>query len=129
MPLLDRVGALLKKEVQCLCSEKVSQLLTNLPKLSEFSWINYLEVIKSHAPFIVNLLLMILSGKKKKNEDVNRITGLIISIITCFKRNSLNIVQKIVSILLYAGHCSKEVMNLLLFPYNESYFLCYIIGL
>ena len=128
MPLLDRVGALLKKEFQCLCSEEVSQLLTNLPKLSDFSWINYLEVIKSHAPFIVNLLLMILSGKKK-NENVNQITGLIISIITCFKRNSRNIVQKIVSILLYAHHCSKEVMNLLLFPYNESYFLCYIIGL
>lgn len=78
-PLLDRVGLLLKKEVWYLCSEKVSTLLLDLPKLSEFSWVKYLEVIKSNAPHIVDLLSIILSGKKKKNEDVHRIVGAIIT--------------------------------------------------
>ena len=107
-PLLGQVGALLKREMRHLCSNNVADSITSI-KLANFSWSNYFRKIKSHAPCIVELLTLILTGKSKTNKDIIRVTGLIVSIITSFKRSSMNVVQKMISIILYAGHCSKQV--------------------
>lgn len=104
-PLLGQVGALLKREMRHLCSNNVADSITSI-KLANFSWSNYFRKIKSHAPCIVELLTLILTGKSKTNKDIIRV---IVSIITSFKRSSMNVVQKMISIILYAGHCSKQV--------------------
>uniref|UniRef100_A0A1X7VYY1 Uncharacterized protein n=1 Tax=Amphimedon queenslandica TaxID=400682 RepID=A0A1X7VYY1_AMPQE len=57
------------------------------------------------------MLSIILMGKHREKADVIRITGVIITIFTSFKRKSLNIFQKLISVILYAGHCSKQAFD------------------
>ena len=68
------------------------------------------------------MLSIILMGKHKEKVDVIRITGVIISIFTSFKRKLLNIFQKLVSVILYAGHCSKQVYYIIMYSHVQTFY-------
>ena len=88
-PLIHKIAAVVRKELKVLCSDSGSHIFSS-NRLSNFSWADYVGKIEKYDPSLVETLSIILTGKYKENVDVVRIIGVIISILTSFKRKSLN---------------------------------------
>ena len=106
--LLTKVGMLIKQEISTLCSDNVYSVFSNIESLSSFSWEKVMQEAEKYAPSFLKILLTAL-WKEKESNCVHHIAGLVLSIFCCFRRRSRNTVQRIISIILYAGHCSKQV--------------------
>ena len=81
--------------------------MTKKNDLLSFKW----EKIIQEAETVASCLLHVLKISPQTKNDKKTSTpiiGLIISIL-CYFRRSMSIVQKVVSTILYAGHCSKQV--------------------
>ena len=111
-PLLLKMGRIIAKEVAVLCSDRVSSLLSSSKKndFVTFKWEKLFEV-ESHAPCLLKILTTALQTKNE-NKTAVPLIGVIVSILCSFRRRSMNLIQKIVSVILYAGHCSKQVIML-----------------
>lgn len=107
--MIVEVGKNIKKEVKLLCSNKTSSCLRNTKKqdLIEFSW----EKLFTEAQYLTPCLLQMLKSclDIKSNKNSSSIIGMFISVLCYFRRSSMNILQRIVAVILYSGHCSKQV--------------------
>ena len=107
--MVTEIGKVIRKEVKSLCSDKAASILKESDKsnLVQFTWEKVLAEIQLLAPTLLKLLQTVLEKKNLKSHIP--IIGMITSILCHFHRNSVNCVQNIISIILYAGHCSKQV--------------------
>ena len=108
--VIKDVGKIIKKEIKQLCSDKTSSCLRSTKKsaLIGFSWEKLFKEAEYAAPCLLQFLTISLAIKNGKNSKP--IIGLFISVFCYFKRGSMNVLQKIIAIILYSGHCSKQVL-------------------
>ena len=108
--ILSKIGCAIGQEVVSLCSDKLSSLLCKADKedLMSFKWDELVQEATQYAPCLVKILTVAFQVMNKKKSSVQPI-GLIVSLLCTFRRRTINRVQKIISIILYAGHCSKQV--------------------
>ena len=113
----------IQKELVALCSVKNNSILrsTEPSALQGFSWDSLLAEVKESAP----TLLTILDGslevhippsrekrrKTAKTRHVNKaaIIGLCTAILCRYRNQSMNLVQRLLSILMYKGGANKQV--------------------
>lgn len=70
--------------------------------------ISILKELHSQAPILLSLLRGCLKTKKRRqNEDV--MLGVIAGLICKHRRSSCSLIQRVVSLVLYAGHSAKQV--------------------
>lgn len=99
------------QEIVLLCSDRVNSSLLNpsADSLVQFSWDSLYAELKNHCP----ILTQILKGGTRINElrqnQKNSIISMCISLMCNHRRKSMSLVQQVISILLYNGHCSKQV--------------------
>lgn len=110
-PLLLAVGKIIREEVAALCSNRVSSVLGKTKKedLIAFKWEKVIQEANKFAPALLTLLTTSLPINRSDTSSSVSIVGLVIAILSAYRRQSMNIVQKIVSVILYTGHCSKQV--------------------
>ena len=72
-----------------------------------------LQELHVHAPNLLHLLNSITSTKTDRDNQ-KAIIGMCASILLKHHYSKMSLVQKIVSVILYAGHTSKQVVRLLL---------------
>ena len=106
--MLKEIGVVIRKEIAHMCSNKAESYLQGLPlsKLQSFTWQNVVEDVKTNAPTLAELLSACIQ-KRKSNFNVN--FGLCAAIICNSRQQAMNVVQKLISLVLYAGHSSKAV--------------------
>ena len=105
--IVKKVGVRLQQELANLCSSEV--LLGDHSKLASFTWDLVLAAAKQHAPTLLEILQACSSKKKAYQDRSKAVIGMCIAILCKHRQCNMSLVQKILSIILYAGHCSKMV--------------------
>ena len=78
--------------------------------LHQFSWESVAKEAKMHAPILYGLLKTLIS-----KEDKEYMITFLIAMLCHLRWRNMNLHLKLVSCVLYAGHCSKQVSELPLF--------------
>lgn len=90
------------KEIQSLCSDKVNSVLRRAD-IRNFNWDQLLEEVQWHAPvFFAIIQSCAHTTTPRMNEKP--VIGVCIAVLLC-------LIQKLIFIVLYAGHAGKEVHN------------------
>ena len=110
--LVKRIGQELKGEVAAICSDRYNSITRQKTKsaVKDFGHTKkcLLDEIQDKAPTLLTLLKHCLSTKKpRKNTDAE--IALIVSIMCKHRRPSACQMQRVISLILYAGHASKQV--------------------
>ena len=108
--IMRKLGRLVNAEVRAMCSDPVKSVLQSKDSdyLKEFKWDHVLDEMKEHAPTLLSILL---SSTKTRHPRNNRAATIcwVASILFKFRYSRMNVIQKILSLILYAGHCGKQV--------------------
>lgn len=108
--ILKRIGVLLRNELKTMCSEaRCSILQSQLPhSLEVFTWAKLFVELAESAPILLMLLQECVRTKRRRVNS-NAVVGMCMSILLKHKFSRMCLVQKIVSLILYAGHSEKQV--------------------
>jgi len=113
--MLKKVGKILKSEIKVMCSEKTASILRSgsYDNLKNFTWDKLLQELRVHAPVLTDILH---SCTSTKNPNPNRmaIIGFCAALLLKQHCPRMSLLQKIVMLILHAGHCGKQVFVLLL---------------
>ena len=111
--IIVQIGLLIQRELRALASRKGNSLLRNRSKEAflSFSWDSMWQELVAKTPTLLTILETVLSCKTMSLSKIQPILCIIIAILAKFINPALNLVQSYISILLYAGHCSKQVHN------------------
>ena len=94
------LGVTLRKEIAALCP--------SVANLTDWRWVNVLELVKLKAPTLLSLLQSCTKTRRdRKNQDA--IVGVLVLTMCKHRRPSASVLQRLVSLVLYAGHASKIV--------------------
>ena len=99
---------LLREELAHLCATKVLQGNPH-SKLALFTWDVLLSNMEQHAPTLLELL-KVCTRKRGYQYGSKAVIGLCTAILCKHRQRTMSLVQKILSLVLYAGHCSKKVL-------------------
>ena len=101
---------LLRKEIATLCSDRVGSVIlgSSADEMCAFSINRFIDEAKKHAP---TLLQIVQSLTKSRLTTINQqaITAMILAMICKCKRSKMSLLQKIISLLMYFGRCTKKV--------------------
>ena len=111
--VLERIGQIIASEIKALCSLSFNSVLrsTDVTELKAFSWEKVLSEAKNCAPTLLQLLESCTRPRNGRSPKPSRkvVIGLCICILCRYRCPSMSLFQKIVSLILYAGHSAKQV--------------------
>ena len=102
--VVRKSGSLMQAEMKTMCSEKVDSILCRktVDALAGFQWIQlFLSVLHACTK----------TRRPRQNRDA--VIGVCTALILITRRRTMNLVQRIDSLILQAGHCAKQVYVLL----------------
>lgn len=108
--VVKKIGVLVRKELVLMCSEKTKSVLSSqsISDLKAFNWKALLAELSSSAPILLSILQSCThTGKPRVNQD--GVIGMCCAILLKFRYQKMCIVQKILSLILYAGNSGKHV--------------------
>ena len=108
---IRKIGKLIRIELCKLCSQKTSSILRDHSKqrLTDFNW-DALEVeLVINAPVFLSILR---ACTETKHPRINRtaVIGMCTALILRHRFTKMSLIQKMISIILYAGHSEKQVI-------------------
>ena len=119
--VVQLIGTHLGKEMKRLCTNEVTSVLrkTDSDSVQQFTVQSIIEEMKMHAPSVLTVLRGCLHGrrrsraKKQKSRivDVDTLVGVCCAILLRGRSQKMNLLQRIVSLILFCGHASKRVSN------------------
>ncbi len=108
--IVSIIGRELSREVRAMASDPVKSILQsqNPDDLKQFKWDTLLRELSKCAPVLSRLLLL---ATKTKRPRLNQkaVIGVCAAILINHRNSKMNLVQKLASLILYAGHASKQV--------------------
>lgn len=108
--VMEKVGKAARSELKSMCSVPVSSVLQKQSKdvYDDFSWDLLYAELEVNAPVLLSLLESCTQTRRPR-ENRRAVIGMCVAILLkhCFAKMSL--VQRIVSLILYAGHSGKQV--------------------
>ena len=111
------IGKTMAQEMKALCSVDAESILsrTDAATLQAFSWKQLLNELHKTAPITTTLLSNSLTclrssrskkGPRRANNDA--IVGLCCGLLARARSQKMNLIQRLISVLLYGGHASKQ---------------------
>ena len=100
--LIRKVYNLVNKELHNLCSDEVKSVLQT-SDVQEFTWDRLLNEIKAHAPMYFAIMQGCTHTVIPRNNR-NAVIGICTAILLKHKFHKMSLVQKIISLIMYAGH-------------------------
>ena len=93
-----------------MASDRVSSILQsqNPDHLKEFNWDMLYRELTMFAPLLKSLLFSATKTRVARS-NTNAVVGMCAAIMINHRNLKMNLVQKINSLILYAGHASKQV--------------------
>ena len=99
---------IVNQELKYLCSDRVNSVLRSRD-IENFTWERLLDELKSNAPTFWGFLKTCFHTRTpRQNSDA--VMGFCSAIILKHRYNRMNVVQKILSLVLYSGHAGKQVV-------------------
>ena len=108
--IVSNMGRELSREIRAMASDHVKSILQsqNPDDLKKFKWDTLLCELSKYAPVLSRLLLLATKTKKPRLNQ-KAVIGICVAILINHRNSKMNLVQKIASMILYAGHTSKQV--------------------
>ena len=108
--ILKAVGKIVHNEVKHLCSNTTQSILkcNSLEMLKSFSWGSLKSELSSNAP-VLKAILEATGVKSKNRPNFDAVVCLCVALLARNRNPSMNLTAKVLSMILYAGHSSKEV--------------------
>ena len=93
-----------------MCSEAANSILWNqsAEALNEFSWGKLCDELEARAPTFFSLFEMCTHTRKPRCNRMG-VIGMCAALLMKYRFAKMSLVQKVVSLLLYAGHSRKQV--------------------
>lgn len=105
--MVKRISSLVNREVAAVCSDSYCSVWRS-QSVEAFDHAAIIQELHSRAPTLFTLLKACLKTKTpRENEDL--ILTVIAGIIFKHRRPSCSLVQRVISLILYAGHSAKQV--------------------
>ena len=101
---------MLQRDIRGMCSKRINSVLHNKSAaiLRQFTWDSLMKELAQHAPTLLHVLKgCTLTSRKKENQDAT--ICLCAAILLRFRNRNMNLLQRILSLILYAGHSAKLV--------------------
>ena len=107
--IINKVGRIIQLEIAKLCSMKVDSIL-RLPVQSfeRFSWSSLFDEFLQYAPVLHSLLMIVTKTKQRCRTKPEIIVGTIISVLCKYRCSSMSLLQKMLSICLYANQLPRR---------------------
>ena len=119
--VVELIGTHLGKEMKKLCTKEVTSVLrkADSDSVQQFTIQSIIEEMKTHAPSVLTVLRGCLHGRKRSRAkkqksriiDVDTLVGVCCAILLRGRSQKMNLLQRIVSLILFCGHASKRVSN------------------
>ena len=111
--VLIKLGIVLRKELKVVCSDKVNSVL-RCGKIKEFTWSELKQNLSDHALTLLSILYSCTKTKTPRGRD-NRLAviGTVAAILMKYRNLTLSVLHKIISLILYAGHSSAQVIRVI----------------
>lgn len=107
--LKKKIGTIIRCEIKTMCSNKVNSVLRSSGHNSmKFKWSILIEEMNANAPLLLNILQSCISSNSANAEAV---TCMCSSLIFFHRFKQMNLVQKLISLILYAGRAGKQVSD------------------
>lgn len=103
MYLKKKLGRVLKSEIKLMCSNKVQSILrstSSCENLKKFKWSYVIEEMKIHAPLLLDILVSCIPLNGANSQAIICMCS---SLIFSNRFKHMNFIQKIISLILYAG--------------------------
>ena len=115
--ILKLVGKTVHAEIKKFCSDVVKSIIKCDDPLSinTFTWQSFSSEISTFAPVLKGILEST-SKSRKSNTDVKIVVCMCVALLLRSRNPRMNLIQKMLSLILYAGHASKQVNQLLNMP-------------
>ena len=109
--LVRALCSAVRKEVKSLCSDKHYSILRlkSKPALENFTWKTVWLELEQNAPTFLVLLVGLLPGSKQQLDSVRPALCMCASILLKLTNQKVDLVQTVVSLVLKAGHATKQV--------------------
>ena len=112
--LVKGVGKVVQFEVKKLCSDRVNSLQQSNSEdhIANFPWNKLFFEITENCPTLLSLLLHVTSTKREtKRVRQNNLTVVVVCMLSKFHHLRMSIFQRLISVLLYAGHVGTMVSH------------------
>lgn len=115
--MLRHLILLFRREISTLCSDRVGSVMlgSSAEEMCAFSTSKFINEAKQHAPTLLQIIQSLTKSRIATNNQ-EAITAMILATLCKCKRPKMNLLHKIISVLMYFGHCNKKVScNILLY--------------
>ena len=111
---MKKISFVLKKEIKMMCSKRVGSILCSdsLHTLTTFKWADLLNELNIHAPTLTTFLHACTETKTFRRNRESTI-GVCAAVLLKHREQKMDLFQKIISIIMKAGHCGKQVYVIL----------------
>ena len=119
--VIELIGTHLGKEMKKLCTEEVASVLrkADTDSVQQFTIQSIIEEMKTHAPSVLTVLRGCLHGRRRSRArkqksriiDVDTLVSVCCAILLRGRSQKMNLLQRIISLILFCGHASKRVSN------------------
>lgn len=118
--LLKQLGIVIRNELKAMCKVSRSSILCSgsAEDLKNFTWDTLLNEADETAP-VLSAILKECTHTKRLRSNRHAVIGMCLSILLKYRFEKMSLVQKIMTLILYAGHSGKQV------SINVSFFICY----
>lgn len=108
--MIKTIGGVLNKEISALCSKKVQSILKGKSKESfeKFEVNAFVKELKCRAPTLLSILTSCLKTKTPRL-NCSVMTTVIVALLCKHRNPSCSLLQRMTSLILYAGHSAKQV--------------------
>ena len=108
--IISRIGKMVQSEVATLCSDRCNSILRRHSKeqLLKFKWENVNLEMGEHAPILLSLLHAA-TRTRRKRPNQEAVIAMCAAMMCKLRRPEMSTAQKTLSLILYAGHASKQV--------------------
>ena len=108
--ILKLVGKMVHAEIKKFCSDGANSILKrDDPQcIKTFSWESFYSEISKFAP-VLNSILQATSKRRMSKTNFNVVKCVCVALLLRNRNPRMNLIQKIISLVLYGGHSSKQV--------------------
>ena len=123
--IVKSLGKEIALEIRAMSSAAVNSVLQskNLDHLRQFKWSMLLEELSMHAP-VLSTILELATQTRTARSNTSAVIGMCAALLTSHRNSArMNLIQKITSLILYAGGTSKQVYTHVGYRFAPTYYV------
>ena len=109
--IMKRIGMLVRNELILMCSDSANSILRQKfsSAYKDFSWEKLLKELETNAPILLSILQQCTHTRRPRPNRNNIVIGMCAAILLKLGYAKMNLVQKVLSLVLYGGNSGKLV--------------------